>query len=172
MFIQDLYYRTSELVSRLMYFLFCINPTFSLFIELLFLIFMNLSLPFQHFKDIMQIRRTDGEFLRKQLPKGGAKSRDGDDADKDGGDDENDAALVINREKCIPVVRGLMSLILSMDFTCNVDLFLVACKVQRNSTSKLAVTFYKKRFYSVSTMIFLSLKFVPNIEMVYLSPDI
>ena len=71
----------------------------------------------------MQIRRTDGELLKK-LPKDSSAG-----GDKDNGDGDGDSALILPREKCIPVVRGLMALILSMDFTCNVDLFLVACKV-------------------------------------------
>ncbi|XP_022103700.1 LOW QUALITY PROTEIN: baculoviral IAP repeat-containing protein 6-like [Acanthaster planci] len=33
------------------------------------------------------------------------------------------------RERCIPVVQGLMQLLLVMDFTCHADLFLFACKV-------------------------------------------
>ena len=47
-----------------------------------------------------------------------------------GGDEEHvDQQLLVVREKCVPVVKGLVALLLSMDFTCNVDLFLVACKV-------------------------------------------
>ena len=77
----------------------------------------------QHFKDIMQIRRTDGELLKK-LPKDGAGS-----SLQDGSDGEGETHVTIVREKCIPVVRGLIALLLSMDFTCNVDLFLITCKV-------------------------------------------
>ncbi len=72
----------------------------------------------------MQIRRTDGEMLKK-IPKDGSGV-----GDKDAVDADADNQLVVSREKCIPVVRGLMALILSMDFTCNVDLFLIACKVR------------------------------------------
>ena len=84
----------------------------------------------------MQIRRNDVEMLRKQFNSGqpggkGSKGNGsgGDDADQGNADLDSDSLLIINRDKCIPVVKGLMSLILSMDFTCNVDLFLVACKV-------------------------------------------
>ncbi|XP_059157271.1 baculoviral IAP repeat-containing protein 6-like isoform X2 [Physella acuta] len=38
-------------------------------------------------------------------------------------------SIILSRERCLGVVRGLMALLLSMDFTCHVDLFLVACKV-------------------------------------------
>ena len=84
----------------------------------------------------MQIRRNDVEMLRKQFNSGqpggkGSKGNGsgGDDAEQGNADLDSDSLLIINRDKCIPVVKGLMSLILSMDFTCNVDLFLVACTV-------------------------------------------
>lgn len=47
--------------------------------------------------------------------------------------DELDS-LVVSRERCIPVVRGLITLLLSMDFTCHVDLFIIACKVRSYAT--------------------------------------
>ena len=77
----------------------------------------------QHFKDIMQIRRTDGELMKK-LPK-----ENGNGNGQEGSEAESDAHISVVREKCIPVVRGLVALLLSMDFTCNVDLFLITCKV-------------------------------------------
>lgn len=78
-------------------------------------------------KDIINIRRTDGEFLRKQNLKEGGGSHGG---EKDSYDcDPDSSLLVVSREKCIPVVHGLVMLLLSMDFTCHVDLFIVACKV-------------------------------------------
>lgn len=40
-----------------------------------------------------------------------------------------DFSLTLSRERCLSVVHGLMALLLSMDFTCHVDLFLIACKV-------------------------------------------
>lgn len=36
---------------------------------------------------------------------------------------------ILPREHCLAVSRGLINLILAMDFTCNMDMFLVACKV-------------------------------------------
>ena len=81
-------------------------------------------------KEMMQIRRNDAEMSRKQSKgssKGNGTGRD--DTDQGNGDLDSEAMLIINRDKCIPVVKGLMSLILSMDFTCNVDMFLVTCKV-------------------------------------------
>lgn len=42
---------------------------------------------------------------------------------------ETDTVLVLPKDTCLPVVHGLMALLLSMDFTCNVDLFLITCKV-------------------------------------------
>ncbi|OWF45700.1 baculoviral IAP repeat-containing protein 6-like isoform X2 [Mizuhopecten yessoensis] len=48
---------------------------------------------------------------------------------KSSGDYDQDGVLVLSKDKTLRVVRGLMALLLSMDFTCNVDLFLVTCKV-------------------------------------------
>ena len=45
---------------------------------------------------------------------------------------ETDSVLVLPKERCLPVVQGLMALLLGMDFTCNVDLFLVTCKVRKH----------------------------------------
>ncbi|XP_013417535.1 baculoviral IAP repeat-containing protein 6 [Lingula anatina] len=83
----------------------------------------------KHFKDIMQIRRIDAEVLRKK-PKDDSNGVRG---DQDGHDTEN--SMVLPRERCLPVVRGLIALLLSMDFTCNVDLFLIACKVVARITN-------------------------------------
>lgn len=69
------------------------------------------------------MRRNDLEILRR-LPKedgGGGKETD---------DEAAESQLVLPRDRCLQVVRGLMSLLLSMDFSCHVDLFLVACKVR------------------------------------------
>lgn len=71
----------------------------------------------------MQIRRTDGELLKK-LPKDNGNGQGPDTAEVD-----SDLHITVAREKIIPVVRGLIALLLSMDFTCNVDLFLITCKV-------------------------------------------
>lgn len=45
--------------------------------------------------------------------------------------DFRDAAmsLALPQSQCLPVARGLIALILHMDFTCNIDMFLLACKV-------------------------------------------
>jgi len=43
--------------------------------------------------------------------------------------DDADTPLFVSRDKSISVVRGLVTLLLSMDFTCHVDLFIIACKV-------------------------------------------
>ena len=71
----------------------------------------------------MSMRRNDLEVLRR-LPK-----EDRGESSKDGDDEPSESSLILPRERCLLVVRGLMSLLLSMDFTCHVDLFLVACKV-------------------------------------------
>lgn len=76
-------------------------------------------------KDLINIRRTDGEMLRKVQPDGSQSSDS-----RDNGDSDSEWTLIVTREKCVPVVKGLMALLLSMDFTCHVDLFIVACKVR------------------------------------------
>ena len=70
------------------------------------------------------MRRNDLEVLRR-LPK---EDREGS-AGKDVDEEPLEPVLVLPRERCLLVVRGQMSLLLSMDFSCHVDLFLVACKV-------------------------------------------
>ena len=87
----------------------------------------------QHLKDIITLRRTDGETLRR-LNKADS-SVNGLAGGRAGGNemswDDLDLSLVVSRERCLPVVRGLVTLLLSMDFTCHVDLFIIACKVCR-----------------------------------------
>jgi baculoviral IAP repeat-containing protein 6 len=78
----------------------------------------------QHLKDIIQIRKTDAEVLRK-LPRDERLAEE-----KESLDYEQDSVLILPKEKCLPVVHGLMALLLGMDFTCNVDLFLITCKVK------------------------------------------
>ncbi|XP_070181060.1 dual E2 ubiquitin-conjugating enzyme/E3 ubiquitin-protein ligase BIRC6-like isoform X3 [Littorina saxatilis] len=78
----------------------------------------------KHFKDLIFMRRNDLEVLRR-LPK---EDREGP-AGKDGDEETPESVVVLPRERCLLGVRGLMSLLLSMDFSCHVDLFLVACKV-------------------------------------------
>ena len=82
----------------------------------------------QHLKDIIQIRKTDAEMLRKLPRSGEAGGRAAE--DRDGAEYEGDSVLLLPKERCLPVVHGLMALLLGMDFTCNVDLFLITCKVR------------------------------------------
>ena len=42
---------------------------------------------------------------------------------------EWDPVSLVSRSTCLNLVRGLYNLILSLDLTCHVDLFIVACKV-------------------------------------------
>ncbi|KAL4237916.1 Baculoviral IAP repeat-containing protein 6 [Mactra antiquata] len=77
----------------------------------------------KHLKDIIQIRKTDAEVLRK-LPRDERFAEE-----KDVLEYEQDSVLILPKDKCLPVVHGLMALLLGMDFTCNVDLFLITCKV-------------------------------------------
>lgn len=74
----------------------------------------------------MNIRRTEGEILRKYQ---GEDSPNQQASLEKESDSVMEPVLMMNRERCIPVIRGLMALVLSMDFTCNVDLFVVSCKV-------------------------------------------
>ncbi|XP_066281905.1 baculoviral IAP repeat-containing protein 6-like isoform X5 [Branchiostoma lanceolatum] len=75
-----------------------------------------------HFKDIMTLRRTTHPSLYRQEEEGAS--------DSGRGSPETDLVLCqLGRKQCIPVVRGLVALLLNMDFTCHVDLFLVICKV-------------------------------------------
>lgn len=67
------------------------------------------------------MRRNDEEMFKKLS--------NGDSSGKGGDDDDSDGVLVLSKDKTLRVVRGLMALLLNMDFTCNVDLFLVTCKV-------------------------------------------
>ncbi|XP_053375851.1 baculoviral IAP repeat-containing protein 6-like isoform X2 [Mercenaria mercenaria] len=81
----------------------------------------------QFWKELTQfaskIRKTDAEVLRK-LPRDERLAEE-----KESLDYEQDSVLILPKEKCLPVVHGLMALLLGMDFTCNVDLFLITCKV-------------------------------------------
>lgn len=66
--------------------------------------------------------------------------RTGGDSDGKDEDMDTDQPIVLSRDRCLSVVRGLMALLLSMDFTCHVDLFLVACKVCQFANFMLTVT--------------------------------
>ncbi|XP_022332916.2 dual E2 ubiquitin-conjugating enzyme/E3 ubiquitin-protein ligase BIRC6-like isoform X4 [Crassostrea virginica] len=79
----------------------------------------------KHIKDIIQMRRTEVEMLRKM----GSKADISSEADKSNVEEDQEGALLLSKDKTLKVVKGLMCLLLSMDFTCNVDLFLITCKV-------------------------------------------
>ncbi|XP_077994932.1 dual E2 ubiquitin-conjugating enzyme/E3 ubiquitin-protein ligase BIRC6-like isoform X2 [Glandiceps talaboti] len=89
----------------------------------------------KHFKDLLMLRR----MTNKDTVRG----------DKDDSNSQGDRVLDVEspvfqlpRDKSIPVVQGLMALLLSMDFTCHVDLFLVTCKVlaRISNASRPAIT--------------------------------
>ncbi len=40
--------------------------------------------------------------------------------------------LGVDKSHCLPVIRALMAFMLHVDVTCNVDLFLISCKVSIN----------------------------------------
>jgi len=102
----------------------------------------------QHLKDIINLRRTDGELLRR-LPKDCGGSGMLFNVERDGAlaDIDTEPVPMLSRQKCIPVVRGLVTLLLSMDFTCHVDLFIVACKVCIINNLQLFIYIY---FYIIS----------------------
>ena len=75
----------------------------------------------------MRTRHSDRDLLKK-LP----KDPSGGSSEREGGDTDAEAAISLCRDKATAVSRGLIALLLSMDFTCDVDLFLVTCKVCYN----------------------------------------
>ena len=76
----------------------------------------------------MNIRRSTGSLLKKSTHDSSSQE-----SEKDQAENEADLQLTVAKETCIPLVRGLMALLLSMDFTCNVDLFIVTCKVRHKT---------------------------------------
>uniref|UniRef100_A0A2C9JJC5 Dual E2 ubiquitin-conjugating enzyme/E3 ubiquitin-protein ligase BIRC6 n=1 Tax=Biomphalaria glabrata TaxID=6526 RepID=A0A2C9JJC5_BIOGL len=82
------------------------------------------KLTFSRFKHDKVKKASAKLFLKSKLEQ---RSKGETDLKED--DIELDQPIVLSRDKCLAVVRGLMALLLSMDFTCRVDLFLVACKV-------------------------------------------
>ncbi|PSN56888.1 hypothetical protein C0J52_00682 [Blattella germanica] len=82
----------------------------------------------KHFKDILQIRRNDVPSLLNKhglpVPSTSTPVRE-----RNEGDAERDISLSLPQSHCLPVAKGLIALILQMDFTCNIDMFLLACKV-------------------------------------------
>ncbi len=77
----------------------------------------------QHLRDILRIRRITERNLRAR----GFLSQPAVNQDKPA--DSPLPEVQLPRQSCIPVLQGLMHLLLAMDFTCHVDLFLVTCKV-------------------------------------------
>ncbi|XP_033127778.1 baculoviral IAP repeat-containing protein 6-like isoform X2 [Anneissia japonica] len=77
----------------------------------------------KHSKDLLRIRRLAYQELHQK------KDSKGDDETTEQPTEFVHAQIRLPREQCIPVVQGLTQLLLAMDFTCHVDLFLVACKV-------------------------------------------
>ncbi|XP_063222017.1 baculoviral IAP repeat-containing protein 6 isoform X2 [Bacillus rossius redtenbacheri] len=78
----------------------------------------------KHFKDILQMRRLDGPLLH------GRQARQGERAEESSAEAaDREVTICLPQARCLPVARGLVALVLQMDFTCNVDVFLLACKV-------------------------------------------
>ena len=78
------------------------------------------------------MRRTEVEMLRKI----GHRSDTASESEKNSGEEDSDGGLLLSKDKTLKVVKGLMCLLLSMDFTCNVDLFLITCKVTVSGEKK------------------------------------
>ncbi|XP_035825485.1 baculoviral IAP repeat-containing protein 6 [Aplysia californica] len=74
-------------------------------------------------------RRIQQSKQKFRLLCGSNKSQLSTKGEKEDGEGDSEQPLVLARARCLAVVRGLVALLLSMDFTCHVDLFLVACKV-------------------------------------------
>ncbi|XP_038074812.1 baculoviral IAP repeat-containing protein 6-like [Patiria miniata] len=75
----------------------------------------------KHLRDILRIRRITRSMRSRGAPN-----------DPPAKPDKSSLRLPevsLPRERCTPVVQGLMQLLLVMDFTCHADLFLFACKV-------------------------------------------
>lgn len=79
----------------------------------------------QHFKDIMQIRRTDGTTLGGRPSTSGASAE----PENEGAVEDADSSINLPRSSCVSVMKQLVVLMLSMDFTCDSDLFLLNAKV-------------------------------------------
>ncbi|ESP03095.1 hypothetical protein LOTGIDRAFT_157060, partial [Lottia gigantea] len=80
----------------------------------------------KHLKDLIHLRRTDIERIRK-MPKDSSGSDRGNTWNS-GKEDDNEG-LVLPRDKCLAAVQGLMALLLGLDSTCHSDLFVIASKV-------------------------------------------
>ena len=73
------------------------------------------------------MRKNEGEMLRKLQKQGSSSSASEARTSERSG--VNDVILLMSRDRCVPVIRGLVALMLSMDVTCNVDFFVVVSKV-------------------------------------------
>lgn len=83
----------------------------------------------QHFKDILQIRRNDGPSLLNKHGLPVPRPFNTPVRDRDESETERDLNVCLPQGHCLPIAKGLIALILQMDFTCNIDMFLLACKV-------------------------------------------
>jgi len=83
----------------------------------------------QHFKDILQIRRNDGPSLLNKHGLPVPRPFNTPVRDRDESEMERDLNVCLPQGHCLPIAKGLIALILQMDFTCNIDMFLLACKV-------------------------------------------
>ncbi|ELT93547.1 hypothetical protein CAPTEDRAFT_223860 [Capitella teleta] len=88
----------------------------------------DFKLEFKQFcSKLRDTRHTFKDIIKNRKPREGSTNEH--DSTTEGATAADEGCLNIAREKCIPVVRGLMMLLLSMDFSCHVDLFIIACKV-------------------------------------------
>uniref|UniRef100_T1IPT5 Dual E2 ubiquitin-conjugating enzyme/E3 ubiquitin-protein ligase BIRC6 n=1 Tax=Strigamia maritima TaxID=126957 RepID=T1IPT5_STRMM len=94
------------------------------------------SLETAHFKDLIKIRRTEAPLLSKC----GSGSTVSSGEDRFESEMDRGFMPILSRNQTLPVVRGLASLLLAMDFTCNVDMFLLACKVLARITTSTRPT--------------------------------
>uniref|UniRef100_A0A1Q3FEM5 Dual E2 ubiquitin-conjugating enzyme/E3 ubiquitin-protein ligase BIRC6 n=1 Tax=Culex tarsalis TaxID=7177 RepID=A0A1Q3FEM5_CULTA len=88
-----------------------------------------------YFNEITKVKSvrvpSGGESRSAQAGGSGSGSKD---SSSDGGANDNETAFdkglkALKIGNIIVVIRGLIGLILSMDFTCNMDLFLITCKI-------------------------------------------
>ena len=89
----------------------------------------KVTFSFQHFKDILQIRRNDVPTLLNKHGLPVPRTSSTPVRERDESETERDLTLCLPQSHCLPVAKGLVALILQMDFTCNIDMFLLACKV-------------------------------------------
>ena len=106
----------------------------------------------QHFKDVLNMRKNEGEILRKLRQQNhNSSAQAGADVRGPETQGSSDVTLLMSREQCVPVIRGLVALMLSMDFTCNVDFFVVISKVCYEITLQLVYDLILKTCLYVSS---------------------